>query len=75
MATAATAHTVTFADTPKMLGIEDLIDYSTKRGLAIFEQGCMALDDKALTKGFHYSSSETLVRIGVTLIATVYTFK
>jgi hypothetical protein len=43
---------VIFADTPQMLGANDLIDYLTKQGSAIFEQGCKALDIKALTDGF-----------------------
>ncbi len=32
--------TVVFADMPQMLGANDLIDYLTKRGSTIFEQGC-----------------------------------
>jgi hypothetical protein len=42
------ADVVTFADTPQMLNTDDLLDYSTKRGSSIYEQGCKALDDKAL---------------------------
>jgi hypothetical protein len=43
---------VVFADMPQMLGADDLINYSTKRGSAILKQGCKALNDKALTNGF-----------------------
>jgi hypothetical protein len=39
---------VIFADMPQMLGTDDLIHYSTKRGLTIFEQGCKVLNNKAL---------------------------
>jgi hypothetical protein len=45
----AGATTVVFADSPQMLGADDLIDYSTKQGSTIFEQRCKLLDDKALT--------------------------
>ena len=44
---------VVFADT--------LIDYSTKRGSSIHEQGCKTLDDKALTDGFRMASDQTVV--------------
>ncbi len=37
---------VVFADTPQSLYADDLIDYSTKRGSSIYEQGCKTLDDK-----------------------------
>jgi hypothetical protein len=42
---------VVFTDMPQTLGANDLINYSTKRGSVIFEQGCKALDNKALTNG------------------------
>ncbi len=45
----ARAATVVFADMPQTLGANDLINYLTKRGSTIFEQGCKPLDDKALT--------------------------
>jgi hypothetical protein len=48
----AGAAPVVFADMPKMLGANELIDYLTKRGSTILEQGCKALNDKALTNGF-----------------------
>jgi hypothetical protein len=35
----AGAATVVFANTPQMLGTDDLINYLTKRGSIIFEQG------------------------------------
>jgi hypothetical protein len=43
---------VVFTNTPQLLGANDLINYSTKRGSTIFEQGCKALDDKAITDSF-----------------------
>jgi hypothetical protein len=43
---------VVFADMPQMLGADDLINYSTKRGSAILKQGCKVLNNKALTNGF-----------------------
>ena len=36
---------VVFADTPNVLEVDDLIDYSTKRGSAIYEKGIQALDE------------------------------
>jgi hypothetical protein len=48
----AGAAPVVFTDTPQTLVANDLIDYLTKRRSAIFEQGCKALDNKALTNGF-----------------------
>jgi hypothetical protein len=48
----AGAAPVVFADMPRTLGADDLISYLTKRGLAVFEQGCKALNNKALTNGF-----------------------
>ncbi len=53
----AGAAPMVFADMPQMLGANDLIDYSTKRGSAIFKQGCKALDEKALTYGFAMTPS------------------
>ncbi len=38
-------HTVVFADTPQTLEVENLINYRTKRGAAIYKQGCAPLDD------------------------------
>jgi hypothetical protein len=58
---AAPAAPVVFADTPSTLGVEDIIDYKTKQGNAIFERGCQALDDKALTDGFSMSMSQSVV--------------
>ena len=60
--TAATTPVV-FAETPQTLGVDDLIDYSTKRGKDIYNQGCDALDDKALTNGFNMTPNETVVFI------------
>ena len=50
-----------FAATPNTLGVEDIIDYKTKHGLSIYERGCQALDDKALTEGFSMSLSQSVV--------------
>jgi hypothetical protein len=49
----AAATPAVFVDMPQMLGVNDLINYSTKRGLLIYNHGCAALDDKALTNGFN----------------------
>jgi hypothetical protein len=57
----AGAATVVFADTPQMLGSNDLIDYLTKRGSTIFEQGCKPLNDKALTNGFTMTPDQTII--------------
>ena len=48
---------------PQTLGVDDLINYSTKRGKDIYNQGCDALDDKALTNGFNMTPNETVVFI------------
>jgi hypothetical protein len=50
-----------FANTPQMLGANDLIDYSPKQGSTIFEQGCKPLDDKALTNGFAMTPNQTVI--------------
>jgi len=60
--TAATT-AVVFAETPQTLGVDDLIDYLMKRGKDIYNQGCEALDDKALTNGFNMMPNETVVFI------------
>jgi hypothetical protein len=52
---------VTFVDTPQMLNANDLFDYSTKRGSSICEQGCKALDAKALAGGFGMTTDQTVV--------------
>jgi hypothetical protein len=64
-APAAAATPVVFADMPKTLGIDDLIDYSTKRGQLIYKQGCKALDNKALTNGFNMIPNKTVVFVEV----------
>jgi hypothetical protein len=50
-----------FADTPQTLGADDLINYLTKQGSAIFKQGCKALDNKALTNGFAMTPNQTII--------------
>ncbi len=62
-APAAAATPVVFADTPQTLGINDLIDYSTKRDQLIYDHGCAALNDKALTNGFNMIPNKTVVFI------------
>jgi hypothetical protein len=57
----AGAATVVFANMPQMLGTNDLINYLKKQGSAIFEQGCKALDDKALTNGFAMTPNQTVI--------------
>jgi hypothetical protein len=60
-APAATATPVVFADIPQTLDIDNLINYSTKRGQLIYKQGCKALDNKALTNGFNMIPNETVI--------------
>jgi hypothetical protein len=60
-APAAATTPVVFADTPQTLGVDDLIDYSTKRGQLIYDQGCKALNDKALTNGFNMIPNKTVI--------------
>jgi hypothetical protein len=52
---------VVFANTPNKLEVEEIIDYKTKHGASIYEQGCQPLDNKALTKGFSMSLSQLVV--------------
>jgi hypothetical protein len=59
-ATIAATTAVVFAEMPQTLSVNDLIDYSTKRGKDIYNQGCDALDDKALTNGFNRSPSSPI---------------
>jgi hypothetical protein len=61
----ADAATVVSANMPQMLGADDLIDYSTTQGSAIFEQGCKALDNKALTDGFAMTPDKTVIFVEV----------
>jgi hypothetical protein len=60
-APAAAATPVVFADMPQTLGINDLINYLTKRGQLIYDQGCKALDDKALTNGFNMIPNKIVI--------------
>jgi hypothetical protein len=60
-APAAADTPVVFADMPQTLGIDDLIDYSTKRGRLIYNHGYAALGNKALTNGFNMIPNETAV--------------
>jgi hypothetical protein len=59
-ASPAGAATVVFADMPQTLGAHDLINYLTKQGSTIFEQGCKPLNDKALTDGFAMTPNQIL---------------
>jgi hypothetical protein len=55
------AATVVFANMPQTLGANDLINYLTKQGSTIFEQGCKPLDDKTLTNNFAMTSDQTVI--------------
>jgi hypothetical protein len=57
----AGAATVVFADMPQTLGANDLINYSTKQGSTIFEQGCKPLNDKALIKDFAMTPDQMVI--------------
>jgi hypothetical protein len=57
---AATA-TVVFANMPQMLGANNLINYSTKQGSTIFEQGCKPLNYKTLTDSFAMTPNQTVI--------------
>jgi hypothetical protein len=45
-APAAAATPVVFTDMPQTLGVDDLINYLTKRGQLIYNQGCKHLTTK-----------------------------
>jgi hypothetical protein len=51
---------VVFAETPQTMEVNNLIDYSTKRGTEIYKQGCTPLDDKSLTEGFNMTPDQTV---------------
>ena len=53
--------TVVLMDTSQLLHANDLIDYSTKQGSGIYEQGCKTIDDKALTGGFGMTPDQAVV--------------
>jgi hypothetical protein len=53
--------TVVFANTPQTLGVNDLINCTTKQGSTIFEQGCKPLDDKAHTDSFAMTPNQTVI--------------
>jgi hypothetical protein len=59
--TASGSAAVVFADTPQSLHAKDLINYSTKWGSGIYEQGCKTLDNKALTDGFGMTPDQMVV--------------
>jgi hypothetical protein len=52
---------VVLMDTPQLLHINDLFDYSTKWVLGIYEQRCKTLDNKALTGGFGMTPDQAVV--------------
>ena len=63
---------IVFADTPQSLYAGDLINYSTKQGSSIYEQGCKTLDDKALTNGLKMTPDQTVVFVeSLTRLTTV----
>ncbi len=55
------AAVVTFADMPQTVSTNKLLNYFTKRGSSIYEQGCKALDNKALINGFGMTTDQTVV--------------
>jgi hypothetical protein len=61
----AGAATVVFTNTPQTLGVNDPIDYLTKRGSTIFEQGCKALNNNTLTNGLAMTTDQTVISIKV----------
>ena len=67
-APAATA-AVIFANTPQLLKSSNLIDYLTKRGASIYEQGCKALNNKALIDKFGMTPDQTVVFVEAHLVA------
>jgi hypothetical protein len=58
---AAAAMQVVFADLPQTLGVDDIIDFLKKLGKDIYEKGCKALNEKALTDGFNITPNKTVV--------------
>jgi hypothetical protein len=44
-----------------MLNADDLLDYLNKRGSSIYEQGCKALNGKALVGSFGMTTDQTVV--------------
>jgi hypothetical protein len=58
---APAAAQVVFANMPQTLGIDNLINYSTELGKDIYNHGCGALDDKALTNGFNMIPNKTVI--------------
>jgi hypothetical protein len=58
---APAAAQVVFADMPQTLGADNLINYLAKLGKDIYNLGCGALDDKALTNGFSMTPGKTVV--------------
>jgi hypothetical protein len=68
---AGTTAVITFADTPQTLNTDDILDYSTKRGSSIYEQGCKALDNKALAGGFGRTTYQTVVFVEAVSCCTI----
>jgi hypothetical protein len=60
-APAAAATPVVFADTLRTLGVDDILNYLAKRGQLIYNHGCAALDDKALTNGFNMIPNKIVI--------------
>ncbi len=50
-----------FADSPQTIGVDAIINYSKKLGKDIYEKGCSALDNEALTDGFNMTPNETVI--------------
>jgi hypothetical protein len=53
---------------PQTTNAKELLDYLTKRGSSIYEQGCKAIDNKALTNGFGMTTDQTVVSCCATAI-------
>jgi hypothetical protein len=51
---------VVFAETPQTMEVNNLINYSMKRGAETYKQGCAPLDGKSLTKGFNMTPDQTV---------------
>ncbi len=60
-ATTMTTAPAVFADTPNTLEVENITNYKTNHGASIYEQGCQALDNKALTEGFSMSINRSVI--------------
>jgi hypothetical protein len=51
---------IVFMEIPQTMEVDNLIDYSTKRGAEIYKQGCAPLNNKSLTKDFNMTPNQTV---------------